>query len=119
MPHARPLAGGAEREPSLPPFEGLAAEHYRRVIAEKTRDALARLRANGQRFSGLAPYGFRFGPGGQLVPDPGEHVALGVMQRLRASGPSLRTVSQKLAGQGKGRPRNWLGAVLLGPCWLG
>src|SRR5258708_5425465 len=27
--------------------EGLAAEHYRRVISEKTRDALARLRAKG------------------------------------------------------------------------
>jgi DNA invertase Pin-like site-specific DNA recombinase len=29
--------------------EGLAAEHYRRVISEKTRDALARLRAKGRR----------------------------------------------------------------------
>ena len=27
--------------------EGLAAEHYRRVISEKTRDALARLRPSG------------------------------------------------------------------------
>ena len=41
--------------------EGLATEHYRRVISEKTRDALARLRAKGRRVSRFAPYGFRLG----------------------------------------------------------
>ena len=35
--------------------EGLAAEHYRRVIREKTRDALARLRANGRRVLAWPP----------------------------------------------------------------
>jgi hypothetical protein len=52
--------------------EGLAAEHYRRVISEKTRDALARLPAQGRRVSRWAPYGFRFGPGGRLVADAKE-----------------------------------------------
>ena len=46
--------------------EGLMAEHYRRVISEKTRDALARLRANGRRVSRFPPYGFRAAPGGRL-----------------------------------------------------
>src|SRR5439155_597968 len=35
--------------------EGLAAEHYRRVISEKTRDALARLWTKGRRVSRFAP----------------------------------------------------------------
>src|SRR5262249_55763222 len=42
--------------------EGLAAEHYRRAISEKTRDALARLRSQGRRVSRWAPYGWRLGP---------------------------------------------------------
>ncbi|MGH7390359.1 MAG: recombinase family protein [Candidatus Rokuibacteriota bacterium] len=88
--------------------EGLAAEHYRRVISEKTRDALARLRATGRRYSGLAPYGFRFGPDGRLVPDQAEQVALGRIAALRAAGLSLRAISRALAGEGvvarHGRP---------------
>src|SRR5712692_4543491 len=52
--------------------EGLAAEHYRRVISEKTRDTLARLRAKGRRVSRFAPYGFRLTPGGRLVADQKE-----------------------------------------------
>jgi DNA invertase Pin-like site-specific DNA recombinase len=43
--------------------EGLAAEHYRRVISEKPCNALARLRANGQRVSRFARYGFRLALG--------------------------------------------------------
>ncbi len=35
--------------------EGLAAEHYRRVISEKTRDVLARLRSKGR--SGIGFWG--------------------------------------------------------------
>ena len=34
---------------------GAMAEHYRRVISEKTRDALARVRANGRRGSRFPP----------------------------------------------------------------
>ncbi len=47
----------------LTAVEGLA-EHYRRVISEKTREALARLRAKGRRVSRFAPYGSRLVPGG-------------------------------------------------------
>ena len=44
------------------------AEHYRRVISEKTRDALARLRANGRRMKSLRP--LRLHPGGRRLPAP-------------------------------------------------
>ncbi len=88
--------------------EGLAAEHYRRVISEKTRDALARLRAKGRRVSRWAPYGFRIGPGGRLVREPREEVALIRIRLLSASGLSLRGLARRLATEGllarNGRP---------------
>jgi len=52
--------------------EGLAAEHYRRVISEKTRDALARLRANGRRVSRWAPLGSRGHAGRVPAPIPSD-----------------------------------------------
>ena len=88
--------------------EGLAAEHYRRVISEKTRDALARLRANGRRTSRWAPYGFTFGPGGELMPEPGERATLEVIASLSGAGASLRSIARQLEERGiqarNGRP---------------
>jgi len=88
--------------------EGLAAEHYRRVISEKTRDALARLRAQGRRISRWAPYGFRLGPEGRLRPDLREQGTLTLIAALRASGQSLRGISGALVHRGifarNGRP---------------
>ncbi len=88
--------------------EGLAAEHYRRVISEKTRDALARLRAKGRRVSRFAPYGFRLAAGGRLVANPREQALLGQIGALRRRGLSLRAISRALARRGalarNGRP---------------
>lgn len=88
--------------------EGLAAEHYRRVISEKTRDALARLRAKNQRVSRFAPYGYKFAPERRLVSDPEEQTVLGEILRLRAGGLSLRAISRTLRTRGvlarNGRP---------------
>jgi DNA invertase Pin-like site-specific DNA recombinase len=88
--------------------EGLAAEHYRRVISEKTRDALARLRAKGRRVSRWAPYGFRIGPGGSLFREPREEAILARIRALNASGASLRGIARQLAVNGvmarNGRP---------------
>jgi DNA invertase Pin-like site-specific DNA recombinase len=67
--------------------EGLMAEHFRRLIGEKTRDALARLRATGRRYSNVPPYGWRVaGDGLQLEPDPAEQAALDTIRAL-APGP--------------------------------
>ena len=88
--------------------EGLAAEHYRRVISEKTRDALARLRVNGRRVSRFAPYGHRLAAGRRLVVDPQERAVLGQIMALRRRGFSLRAISRTLAAKGvlarSGRP---------------
>jgi site-specific DNA recombinase len=88
--------------------EGLAAEHFRRVISEKTRDALARLRAKGRRVSRWAPYGYMLAGGGRLIPDPHEQSVLKEIATLTAAGFSLRRISLALAGRGivarSGRP---------------
>jgi DNA invertase Pin-like site-specific DNA recombinase len=81
--------------------EGLAAEHYRRVISEKTRDALARLRAKGRWVSRFAPYGYRIAPGGQIVPDAVEQAVLREIVALRGASLSLRAISGALAARGR------------------
>jgi DNA invertase Pin-like site-specific DNA recombinase len=87
--------------PGAPPaVEGLAAEHYRRVISEKTRDALARLRQNGRRVSRWAPYGFSFATEGRLAPEPREQAVLDRIEALRVAGLSLRAISEELAASG-------------------
>jgi len=88
--------------------EGLAAEHCRRVISEKTRDALARLRANGRRVSRFAPYGHRLASGRRLVVNPREQNVLRQIVALRGQGLSIRAISRALAANGvmarNGRP---------------
>lgn len=87
---------------------GLAAEHYRRVISEKTRDALARLRAKGRQVSRFAPYGYRLASGGRLVVNLKEQALLGHIEALRSQALSLRAISRDLASRGtlarNGRP---------------
>jgi DNA invertase Pin-like site-specific DNA recombinase len=79
---------------------GLMAEHFRRLIGEKTRDALAHLRAAGRRYSNVVPYGWRATDDGRrLEPDPQEQAALASILAL-APGRSLRALSLELAARG-------------------
>jgi DNA invertase Pin-like site-specific DNA recombinase len=88
--------------------EGLMAEHYRRLIGEKTRDALERRRLQGRRYSRVPPYGFSVTPDGRLEPEPYEQSVLGMIAALVPEGLSLRALSRVLAGRGAlartGRP---------------
>jgi DNA invertase Pin-like site-specific DNA recombinase len=88
--------------------EGIVAAHYRKVISEKTRDALARLRSTGRRTSRWAPYGYSFTAEGRLAPEPTEQTVLEQIRVLHAGGLSLRAVSRALAKAGivarNGRP---------------
>ncbi len=80
--------------------ELLLADHYRRAIGEKTRDALARLRSQGRRTSRFPPYGFAFANDGvSLQPVEAERRAIEEAVRLRP-GRSLRTLSAELARRG-------------------
>lgn len=80
--------------------EGVVAAHYRKLVSEKTRDALARLRGTGRRYSGVAPYGYSFGADGRLVSEPEEQSTLDEIGALRATGLSLRAIAQALAARG-------------------
>ena len=82
------------------------AEHYRRLIGEKTRDALARLKAKGRRFSRIVPYGYRDAEDGvHLEPDPKEQEAIEI---IRTAKGSVRKISKELVARGimarNGRP---------------
>ena len=80
--------------------EGLMAEHYRRLIGEKTRDTLAHLRAHGRRYSGIAPFGYEGQDDGRLVEHQGEQAILALVASLRGAGASWRAVCGQLVERG-------------------
>lgn len=71
----------------------------REAIGERTAEALAHLRANGQRISRFAPYGYRI-EGDRLVEEPGEQEAIRRIHDLKAEGLSLRKIGERLARDG-------------------
>jgi site-specific DNA recombinase len=80
--------------------EGLMAEHYRRLIGEKTRDALARLRATGRR-AGELPYGWTVnGDGETLLPVETEQAVLAAILDRRATGVGYRRIAAELNAEG-------------------
>ena len=80
--------------------ELLMAEHYRRAIGEKTRDALARLRAQGRRYSNILPYGYDATPEGFLVENQAEQRTISRMAALRDQGLPYRAVATELTTEG-------------------
>jgi site-specific DNA recombinase len=79
--------------------EGLMAEHYRRLIGEKTRDTLAHLRARGRVYSRIAPFGYE-AQNGRLVEHQGEQATLALIARLRRAGASWRALCADLTARG-------------------
>lgn len=82
-------------------IEGVLAEHYRRLVGEKTRDALASLRKQGRRYSNVLPYGFAAEADGRLVEVADEQETIRRATALRAEGLSLRAISARLASEGR------------------
>jgi DNA invertase Pin-like site-specific DNA recombinase len=81
--------------------EALIAEHYRRVVSEKTRDALEELKATGRRYSRHAPYGYRIEVDARLVPDEQEQKILAVIEDLhKFSGLGVRRLIAALNSRG-------------------
>jgi DNA invertase Pin-like site-specific DNA recombinase len=76
------------------------AEYERLIIGQRTKVALRAKRQRGERFSGLAPFGYRFAAGGQLEPAADEQAILGLIRECRAAGFSLRTIAAELNRQG-------------------
>jgi len=71
------------------------AEHKRSMITERTAAGRETKKKNGQRYSGIVPYGKK-DVNGMLLDDEHEQKGLKLMLRLRAEGDSLRTVGKKL-----------------------
>lgn len=92
--------------------EALVADHYRRVISEKTRDALARVKGDGRRFTQHAPYGWRWEgvrripdpsrkrgyreEGGVVVREPSEQAVVSRIVLLHAQGLGVRRIARRL-----------------------
>lgn len=84
------------------------AQWEREAIGERTRTALAHVRAQGRRV-GSVPYGYALAPDGRtLEPCEREQATIARARALRADGHTLRAISRALAGEGMlarcGRP---------------
>lgn len=93
------------------------AEFERDQVSERTKAALAHLRKQGQRISGMVPYGYTLGmDGSSLRPHDEEQAAIRSIAGLRQDGMSLRDIAGWLAVQGiqtkSGRP--WSPKVVRG-----
>jgi DNA invertase Pin-like site-specific DNA recombinase len=71
-------------------------DRTRERITEVKRDQ----RLRGRYLGGKAPFGFRVGEAGELIPVPEQQKALARMQRLRRDGYSLREIRNKLRQSG-------------------
>ncbi len=78
---------------------GSVSQWEREAIGERTSDALAAMRANGQRISRHPPYGYRDNGSG-WVRDEAEQRAVGLIVELRGQGLSLRRIAAELERQG-------------------
>jgi DNA invertase Pin-like site-specific DNA recombinase len=72
----------------------------REAIGERTRDAMAHKRANGQRV-GTIPFGYRMaGDSRSLEEDPAEQDILARIHELKAAGHTTRQIADELNRQG-------------------
>ena len=84
------------------------AEMERNLIRERTKAALAHLKAEGRRTGGLS-YGFKLADDGKtLRRHPKEQKIIRLARELRDEGKSLREIAKELAAQGH---RSRTGAV--------
>lgn len=75
------------------------AEYERAMIAARTSAALQVKRTRGES-TGEAPYGWRAGEGGRLVPNATEQGVIARVRALRASGLSVRAIVAALNAEG-------------------
>jgi DNA invertase Pin-like site-specific DNA recombinase len=85
------------------------AQWERETISERTAEAMAHKREQGQRTSLYAPYGFQIAADGKtLVVDEAEHALLAAIKDARSRGLTHRAIVAELARQGfttrKGTP---------------
>jgi DNA invertase Pin-like site-specific DNA recombinase len=80
---------------------GSVAQWERETIGERTAEALAHKKAQGQKLGGDVPYGYRVASDGKtLLPDAGEQALLRAIQEARQRGLSQRAIVAELTRQG-------------------
>jgi site-specific DNA recombinase len=80
---------------------GSVAQWERETIGERTAEALAHKKAQGQKLGGDVPYGYRVDADGKtLVADDAEQALLGAIRDARSRGLSQRAIVAELARQG-------------------
>jgi site-specific DNA recombinase len=77
------------------------AQWEREAIAQRVRDAMEHIKAQGRRVGGI-PYGFVVAADGTtLLPEPGEQAIIAQAVELREAGASLRAIAAALTEQGR------------------
>ena len=77
------------------------AEMERNLTRERTRSAMAILRANGRRLSGRLPYGFDLDADGvTLVENAAEQAIIDDIRAMRARGLTLKRIAETLRERG-------------------
>jgi DNA invertase Pin-like site-specific DNA recombinase len=79
--------------------EALMAEHYSRLISEKTKDAMKRLKEQGRRRSRYLPVGTRL-VDGKIMLDWDKTALIEKAKCLRKEGLTLREIDIRLRGMG-------------------
>jgi DNA invertase Pin-like site-specific DNA recombinase len=80
---------------------GSVAQWEREAIGERTAEALAHKKTQGQKTGGDVPYGYALSADGKtLVPDAAEQALLGAIRTARQRGLSQRAVVAELTRQG-------------------
>ena len=75
------------------------AEFERDVISERTKTAMAELKAQGRRV-GTIPFGWNESETGDLVENEQEQVCRGLISEMRRDGVSLRGIAKNLEARG-------------------
>ena len=77
------------------------AEFERDQVAERTRTAMAHLRSQRRRISGMTPFGYELSPDGRsLVPNAREQDCIRLIQELKAGGMGRRRIAAALMARG-------------------
>ncbi len=93
------INGPGEDDPDavfLRNLQGALAERERGVLARRIRDGIAAKRAEGRKYTGNPPYGYRWTPDDKLAESGPEQRTVRLVVELRAQGVTFRGIVDEL-----------------------
>ncbi|MFV1967364.1 MAG: recombinase family protein [Pirellulaceae bacterium] len=81
------------------------ATFERKVIGERTEDAMQRMKREGRRVGRYPRYGYRFSDNNMEIPDDHEQMVVRQVKEMRAAGDSYHAIARRLNGEGVTLPR--------------